>query len=74
MRSAVKNLKRAVSERAKYEVRWKLQRGMAVTDGSARYWLRIMLQDEVTKNVFREMDGLLVSMSVLSSIQDHHHT
>ena len=75
MRSAVKNLKRANSERAGYEVRWKLQGGgMVVTDGSAKYWLRIMLQDEVTKNVFREMDGLLVSMSVLSSIQDHHHT
>jgi hypothetical protein len=32
-----------------------------------------MLQDEVTKNVFREMDGFLVLMSVLSTIQDHHH-
>ena len=34
---------------------------------------RIMLQDEVTKNVFREMDGFLVLMSVLSTIQDHHN-
>jgi len=30
-----------------------------------------MLQHEVTKNVFREMDGFLVLMSVLSTI---HHT
>ena len=45
MRSAVKNLKRASGERAKYELCWKLQGGMVVTDGSARYWLRIMLPD-----------------------------
>ena len=44
---------------------------MVVNDGSARYWLQEMLQDEVT---FREMDGLLVSMSVLPPIQDHQHT
>ena len=47
---------------------------MVVTDGSARYWLRIMLPDEVTKNVFREINGLLVSMNVLSPKQDHHLT
>ena len=33
-----------------------------------------MVVTEVTKNVFREMDGLLVSMSVLPPIQDHQHT
>ena len=31
-----------------------------------------MLQDEVTKNVFREMDGFLVLISVLLTIQDQH--
>ena len=76
MRSAVENLKRADSERAKCEVRWKFQgvRG-AVTDDLFQVLVeiqRIMLQDEVTKNVFREMDGFLVLMSVLSTIQDHH--
>ena len=77
MRSAVENLKRADSERAKCEVCWKLQGvggGMAVTDDLFQVLVeiqRIMLQDEVTKNVFREMDGFLVLMSVLSTIQDH---
>ena len=32
---------------------------------------RIMLQDACTKNVFKEMDGFLYLMSVLSTIQDH---
>jgi len=32
----------------------------------------MMLQDEVTKNLFCELDGFLVLMSVLSTIQDHH--
>lgn len=32
----------------------------------------IMVQDGVTKDVFREMDGFLVLMSVLSTIQPTH--
>ena len=32
-----------------------------------------MLRDEVKKNVLHEMDGFLASMSVLSTIQDHHN-
>ena len=35
----VENIKRADSDRAKYEVLWKLQ-GMAVTDDCHRFWLR----------------------------------
>lgn len=31
-----------------------------------------MVQDAVTKDVFREMDGFLVLMSVLSTIQPSH--
>lgn len=31
---------------------------------------RIMLQDSFTKGVFREMDGFLVLMSVLSTLHD----
>ena len=31
---------------------------------------RIMLQDPCTKDIFREMDGFLCLMSVLSTIQD----
>ena len=49
---------------------------MAVTDDLFQVLVeiqRIMLQDEITKNVFREMDGFLVLMSVLSTIQDHHN-
>ena len=49
---------------------------MAVTDDLLQVLVeiqRIMLQDEVTKNVLREMDGFLVLMSVLSTIQDHHN-
>lgn len=33
-----------------------------------------MLEEEVTKDVFCEMDGLLVLMSLLLMMQDHHHT
>ena len=45
---------------------------MAVTEDRRRYWLRfsghLMLRDEVKKNVFREMDGFLAPMSVLSTM------
>jgi heptaprenylglyceryl phosphate synthase len=66
MRSAVENLKRADGERARD--------GMAVTDDLSQVLVEIMLQVGATNNVFREMDGFLVLMSVLSTIQDHHQT
>lgn len=37
----------------------------------AKYEVLVEMRDEVTKNVFREMDGFLVLMSVLSTIRDH---
>ncbi|KIJ91312.1 hypothetical protein K443DRAFT_686155 [Laccaria amethystina LaAM-08-1] len=47
---------------------------MAVTDDLSQVLVEIMLQVGATNNVFREMDGFLVLMSVLSTIQDHHQT
>ena len=38
--STVENVRRADNERAKCEVRWKLQEGVAMTDDCRRYWLR----------------------------------
>ena len=34
---------------------------------------RIMLQDDHTKDVFRELDGFLILMSLLSNIEDRPH-
>jgi hypothetical protein len=34
---------------------------------------RIMQQDTCTKDVFREFDGFVVFMSVLSTVQASHH-
>ena len=48
---------------------------MAVTDDCHRYWLRDTVDNAARrgyKNVFREMDGFLVLMSVLSTIRDKH--
>jgi hypothetical protein len=56
MRNSVEKLKQADNQRNKTETLSEIQ--------------RIMLQDACTKDVFREMDGFLCLMSVLSTIQD----
>ncbi|TFK65264.1 beach-domain-containing protein [Pluteus cervinus] len=56
MRNSIENLREADGTRAKVQVLAEVQ--------------RIMLQDGRTKDVFREMDGFLVLMSVLSGIRD----
>ncbi|TFK23845.1 beach-domain-containing protein [Coprinopsis marcescibilis] len=55
MRNAVENLKLAEGQDVKNEILGEIE--------------RFMHQDPSTRNVFREMDGFLVSMSVLSAIQ-----
>ncbi|KAJ7579061.1 beach-domain-containing protein [Mycena floridula] len=55
MRNAVDNLKTAETGRARAEILTEIE--------------RIMLQESRTKEVFRECDGFLVLMSVLSTVQ-----
>ncbi|TFY62229.1 hypothetical protein EVJ58_g3994 [Rhodofomes roseus] len=55
MRNAVENLKAAENLKAKAELLAEMH--------------KIMLEDAATKDVFREMDGFLVVMSVLSTLQ-----
>ncbi|KAK7049866.1 Beige protein-like 1 [Paramarasmius palmivorus] len=55
MRNAVENLKQAEHGRARTEVLSEIH--------------RIMLQDAITKEVFRELDGFLVLMSTLSTTE-----
>ncbi|KAH9925795.1 beach-domain-containing protein [Fomitopsis serialis] len=55
MRNAVENLKAAEGLKAKAELLAEMH--------------KIMLEDAATKDVFREMDGFLVVMSVLSTLQ-----
>ncbi|KII85493.1 hypothetical protein PLICRDRAFT_44793 [Plicaturopsis crispa FD-325 SS-3] len=55
MRNSIDQLKDAEDRRAKKEVLAEIQ--------------RIMLQDACTKDVFRELDGFVVLVSVLSSVQ-----
>ncbi|KAK0199746.1 beach-domain-containing protein [Desarmillaria ectypa] len=55
MRNAVENLKTSDTTREKTEVLTEIQ--------------KIMLQDACTKSVFRELDGFVVLMNVLSTIQ-----
>ncbi|KAF9002530.1 hypothetical protein BDQ17DRAFT_1357028 [Cyathus striatus] len=56
MRNSVENLKHAENAKVSFEVLTEIH--------------RIVLQDSCTKDVFREMDGFLVLMSVLSTIYD----
>ncbi|KAG6816009.1 hypothetical protein H0H87_009501 [Tephrocybe sp. NHM501043] len=56
MRNSVENLKVAEDTRTKIQVLTEIQ--------------RIMQQDAHTKDVFRELDGFLVLMSLLSNVQD----
>ncbi|KAF8882140.1 hypothetical protein BD779DRAFT_1544178 [Infundibulicybe gibba] len=56
MRNAVESLKLAENRRTKCEVLNEIQ--------------RIMLQDKHTKDVFRELDGFLALMGVLSMVQE----
>ncbi|KAF9466003.1 hypothetical protein BDZ94DRAFT_1252774 [Collybia nuda] len=56
MRNSVENLKLAEDTRTKTQVLAEIQ--------------KILLQDGHTKDVFRELDGFLILMSVLSSIRD----
>ncbi|RDB26036.1 hypothetical protein Hypma_006119 [Hypsizygus marmoreus] len=60
MRNSVENLKLAEDTRTKIQVLAEVH--------------RILLQDAHTKDVFRELDGFLVLMSMLSNIQDRSHT
>ncbi|KAF8154493.1 hypothetical protein B0H34DRAFT_660452 [Crassisporium funariophilum] len=56
MRNSVENLKQTDDQRNRSEILSEIH--------------RIMLQDACTKNIFRELDGFLCLMSVLSTIQD----
>ena len=75
MRNSVEKLKQADDQRNKSEVCFRCYYGELVnliqylpqTLGEIQ---RIMLQDACTKDVFKEMDGFLCLMSVLSAIQD----
>ncbi|KAF9067929.1 beach-domain-containing protein [Rhodocollybia butyracea] len=58
MRNSVENLKQADSRKAQIEVLLEIE--------------RILLQESQTKDVFRELDGFLVLISVLSNVQLSH--
>jgi hypothetical protein len=71
MRNSVENLKRAENAKSRTEVSnaWIVA---SVTDNTRKVLVeiqRIMLQDPCTKDVFRELDGFLVLISALSSMQ-----
>lgn len=71
MRNAVENLKAAEGLQAKAEVR-RVPEGRCARSDCKQLLAemhKIMLEDVATKDVFREMDGFLVVMSVLSTLQ-----
>ena len=74
MRNSVEKLKQADDQRNKCEVCFSFFLVWMLAESNVFQTLseiqRIMLQDACTKDIFREMDGFLYLMSVLSTIQD----
>lgn len=71
MRNATDKLKAADSlrERAEVRVRQGIRNAMLNYPQILAEIQKIMLQDEQTKDVFRELDGFLLLMSVLSTLR-----